>query len=33
VQLRDLPAGTQRPVNVADLARELQRAAASHKHG
>ena len=33
VQLRDLEAGTQRPVNVADLARELQRAHASHHHG
>jgi histidyl-tRNA synthetase len=33
VQLRDLEAGTQRPVNLADLARELQRAQASHRHG
>ena len=33
VQLRDLEAGTQRPVNVDDLARELQRAHASHRHG
>ena len=33
VQLRDLQAGTQRLVNVADLARELQRAQASHRHG
>lgn len=33
VQLRDLEAGTQRLVNVADLARELQRAQASHRHG
>ena len=33
VQLRDLEAGTQRPVNVADLARDLQRAQASHRHG
>ena len=33
VQLRDLEAGTQRVVNVADLARELQRAHASHRHG
>jgi histidyl-tRNA synthetase len=33
VQLRDLQAGTQRLVNVADLARELQRAEASHRHG
>ena len=33
VQLRDLEAGTQRAVNVADLVRELQRAHASHRHG
>ncbi|HWH23573.1 MAG TPA: ATP phosphoribosyltransferase regulatory subunit [Candidatus Limnocylindria bacterium] len=33
VQLRDLQAGTQRPVNVADLARELLRADAGHRHG
>ncbi len=33
VQLRDLEAGTQRLVNVADLARELKRAQASHRHG
>jgi histidyl-tRNA synthetase len=33
VQLRDLEAGTQRPVNVADLTRELQRAHAAHRHG
>jgi histidyl-tRNA synthetase len=33
VQLRDLEAGTQRVVNVADLARELQRAHGSHRHG
>lgn len=33
VQLRDLQAGTQRLVNVADLARELQRAHAGHRHG
>jgi len=33
VQLRDLQAGTQRLVNVADLARELERAQASHRHG
>jgi histidyl-tRNA synthetase len=33
VQLRDLEAGTQRLVNVADLARELERAHASHRHG
>ena len=33
VQLRDLEAGTQRVVPVADLARELKRATASHHHG
>jgi histidyl-tRNA synthetase len=33
VQVRDLEAGTQRPVNVADLIRELQRAHAAHRHG
>jgi len=33
VQLRDLQAGTQRPVRLADLVRELQRADASHRHG
>ena len=33
VQLRDLEAGTQRAVNLSDLARELQRAHASHHHG
>ena len=33
VQLRDLEAGTQRLTKVADLARELQRAEASHRHG
>jgi histidyl-tRNA synthetase len=33
VQVKDLKAGTQRPVEVADLARELQRAQASHRHG
>jgi histidyl-tRNA synthetase len=33
VQLRDLEAGTQRAVAVADLARELQRAAKTHRHG
>jgi histidyl-tRNA synthetase len=33
VQLRDLEAGTQRPVPVGDLTRELQRATASHRHG
>jgi histidyl-tRNA synthetase len=33
VQLRDLLAGTQRVVSVADLARELARAEANHRHG
>ncbi|HEY4189120.1 MAG TPA: histidine--tRNA ligase [Candidatus Limnocylindrales bacterium] len=33
VQLRDLLAGTQRPVAVEDLSRELARAEAGHKHG
>ena len=33
VQLRDLEAGTQRVVAVADLARELARAHAAHRHG
>lgn len=33
VQLRDLQAGTQRVINVSDLARELERAHASHRHG
>jgi histidyl-tRNA synthetase len=33
VQLRDLEAGTQRPVPVANLARELERAGRTHRHG
>ncbi len=33
VQLKDLEAGTQRLVAVGDLARELARAHASHRHG
>ncbi len=33
VQLRDLQAGTQRPVPLADLVRELRRADANHRHG
>jgi histidyl-tRNA synthetase len=33
VQLRDLQAGTQRQVEVADLARDLARAQAQHRHG
>jgi histidyl-tRNA synthetase len=33
VQLRDLKAGSQKLVNVADLARQIERASATHKHG
>ncbi len=33
VQVRDLQAGTQRVVALEDLARELARAEASHRHG
>ena len=33
VGLRDLPAGTQKVVALADLAREIQRAHAAHRHG
>jgi histidyl-tRNA synthetase len=33
VQLRDLQAGTQRLVALADLARELARAEQTHRHG
>jgi histidyl-tRNA synthetase len=33
VQLRDLQAGTQRPVPLVDLVRELRRADGSHRHG
>jgi histidyl-tRNA synthetase len=33
VQLRDLPAGTQKPLLVADLAREIARAHGAHRHG
>ena len=33
VQLRDLQAGSQRAVAVADLARELSRADETHQHG
>jgi histidyl-tRNA synthetase len=33
VQLRDLEAGTQRVVEAANLARELERATKSHRHG
>ena len=33
VGLRDLPAGTQKLVGLADLAREVARAHAAHRHG
>ncbi|MGZ9160333.1 MAG: histidine--tRNA ligase [Candidatus Limnocylindrales bacterium] len=33
VQLRDLPAGSQKIVAVADLAREIERAHGAHHHG
>ncbi len=33
VQLRDLPAGTQKPVPVDELAREIARAHGAHRHG
>jgi histidyl-tRNA synthetase len=33
VGLRDLPAGTQKLVALADLAREIERAHAAHHHG
>ena len=33
VQVKDLKAGTQRQVAVTDLARELLRADAQHRHG
>lgn len=33
VQLKDLEAGTQRQVNLPDLAREIQRAETHHRHG
>ena len=33
VQVRDLPAGTQKLVAVDDLAREIARAHAAHRHG
>ena len=33
VQVRDLQAGTQRSANVADLARDLSRGQAGHRHG
>ncbi len=33
VQLKDLPAGTQKPVALADLSREIARAHGAHRHG
>jgi histidyl-tRNA synthetase len=33
VQLKDLPAGTQKVVPLTDLAREVARAHAAHRHG
>jgi histidyl-tRNA synthetase len=33
VQLKDLPAATQKVVHLDDLARELTRASTSHRHG
>ena len=33
VQVRDLPAGTQKLVAIADLAREIARAHEAHRHG
>jgi histidyl-tRNA synthetase len=33
VGLRDLPAGSQKVVPLADLAREIERAHAAHRHG
>ncbi len=33
VQLRDLPAGTQKVVPVVDVGREIARAHAAHRHG
>ena len=33
VGLRDLPAGTQKLVALADLAREIERAHSAHRHG
>ncbi len=33
VQLRDLPAGTQKTIPVADLTREVARAHGAHRHG
>ena len=33
VGLRDLPAGTQKLVALADLAREIERSHGAHRHG
>lgn len=33
VGLRDLPAGTQKVVSLADLSREIERAHGAHRHG
>jgi histidyl-tRNA synthetase len=33
VQLRDLPAGTQKTIALGDLAREITRAHGAHRHG
>ncbi len=33
VQVRDLMAGTQRQVDVTELARDLARAQSQHRHG
>jgi histidyl-tRNA synthetase len=33
IQLRDLEAGTQQLVPIADLARKLESASKSHRHG
>ena len=33
VQLRDLPAGTQKPIPVSDVAHEIARAHGAHHHG
>jgi histidyl-tRNA synthetase len=32
VQMRDLPAGTQKVVPIAELAREIARSQAAHRH-
>ncbi|MEJ7747686.1 MAG: His/Gly/Thr/Pro-type tRNA ligase C-terminal domain-containing protein, partial [Candidatus Limnocylindrales bacterium] len=33
VQLKDLSAGTQKPVALSDLGREVARAQGAHRHG